>query len=313
MRRIKWQYLAGFLGGFSLSGLLAAPAPAVPQQLAASPPRLAQSYTATITNTLYRHYTLKYPAPVLTSGISFPQAGRMQAEFIGRLRAELGPIVGFKAALTSSAVQERFGVNHPLYGFLLESMLLESGDSLPLRFGARPMAEGDLMVRVGSGAINTATSDQELLASLDALIPFLELPDLMYEADATVDATALVAINVGARYGVMGEPIPLTADEDWITRLGNIRVQLSNDTGRTVASGDASALLGHPIQALRWLRDTLIAQGIELRPGDVLSLGSMTPLVPVEPGQMRLRYFGLDPNQRPGNSVDVWVRFHGDN
>ncbi len=56
-------------------------------------------------------------------------------------------------------------------------MLLPSGSIVPANFGARPLFEGDLIVRVGSDAINDATTRQEVLAALDAVIPFIELPD----------------------------------------------------------------------------------------------------------------------------------------
>ncbi|PSN20503.1 hydratase [filamentous cyanobacterium CCP5] len=305
MQRHPRQFFAS-LTMAAIAGVLGASAGArLP--IISQPSQLAQSYTDIIANTLYRHYQLKYPAPVMTTGLSIQQATRLQVDLIGRLSPELGPIVGFKAALTSPEAQAQIGVNHPLYGYLLEEMLLESGDSVSLGFGARPMAEADLMVRVGSEAINSATTDAELLASLDAVIPFMELPDLVYRAGAAIDGTALIAVNVGARYGVMGEPIALTPTDAWMTRLGNIRAHLFNDAGQTVATGESSQLLGHPIQVVRWLRDSLAAQGTELRAGDLLSLGSMSALVPVEAGRMGVRYFGLAPNLPPGRSLDIFI------
>ena len=304
------RILTYLISGIGLGAALGAQAvgkPGLTRQFVYTAQSYAQSYTDWIANTLYHHYTLEYPAPVMTAGISSQQAEQLQVSFVRRLREELGSVVGFKAALTNPASQERFGVNHPLYGFLLEKMLLESGAKLPLRFGARPVAEGDLMVRVGSDSVNTAATDEELLASLDAVIPFMELPDLIYEEGAPVDAAALVVVNVGARYGVMGDPVDLAPSEEWMIRLGQIRVQLTNSDGQTLAAGESTALLGHPINTVRWLRDTLAAQGIRLSPGDLLSLGSLTPPAPLEAGQMRARYFGLDPNKAPERSLDISI------
>lgn len=250
------------------------------------------SYLSLIANSLFWHYDLRYPAPMLTNGFSPLQVGRLQVEFVRRLKDFLGPVVGFKAALTSPAAQAQFGVSQPLLGFLLEDMLLDNGATLPADFGARPIVESDLMVRVGSSAINTAETNQELLASLESVIPFIELPDLVYQSNARLDAGALVAINVGARRGVLGEAIRLDPTEDWETQLGQIRVAMVNGRGQTLAAGETSALLGHPLNAVRWLRDTLRAQGIELQPGDLLSLGTITPPMPVEADTtVRARYF----------------------
>ncbi|MEO1402447.1 MAG: hydratase [Cyanobacteria bacterium J06635_1] len=316
MKRCQKRFLTRFLGSLCLGGLLGGQAWAnsITPRAATTPPplQLAQSYTDLIANALFQHYALGQAAPVMTTGVSSQQAGQLQVSFVRRLRADLGPVVGFKAALTTPTAQTQFGVNHPLYGFLLEEMLLESGDKIPLQFGARPVAEGDLMVRVRNDSINTASTDEDLLASLDAVIPFMELPDLFYQDGANVDATALVAINAGTRYGVMGDPIDLEPTPEWMTRLGQIQVRVINDAGQTIASGDSSALMGHPISSVRWLRDTLSAQGVTLQPGDLLSLGSMTPPTPVEAGRMSVRYFGLDPDGEPQDSVDISVKLQDD-
>ncbi|NEQ53079.1 MAG: hypothetical protein F6K11_23560 [Leptolyngbya sp. SIO3F4] len=163
---------------------------------------------------------------------------------------------------------------------------------------------------VGSADINQAETDLELLAGLDAVIPFLELPDLIYEEDASVNAGALVAVNVGARYGIMGDPMALAAEDSGLAQLANIRVVLNNDKGQFLAEGNGTNLLAHPINAVRWLRDTLQSQGVDLKPGDLLSLGSVTKLVPLDTDTdvtgIEARYFGLDSTER---SIDLEVSF----
>lgn len=47
---------------------------------------------------------------------------------------------------------------------------------------------------------------------------------------------------------------------------------------------------------VRWLRDELKRQGRALKAGDLVSLGSLTRLIPVRPGLvLRAEYLGLDP------------------
>lgn len=246
------------------------------------------------------------PAISLTEGLSLETGQRIQAAFIEQLRPHFGKRVGYKAGLTNAIAQERFQVSQPLRGELLAQMLLPSGSTVRADFGARPFFEGDLMVRVGSETINDATTPQEALAALDAVIPFLELPDLVYGAEAKLDGTALVAINVGARFGVTGEPIPLAATQEWEERLGNVRVILRDREGNELAQGESKALLGHPLQVVLWLKDSLRASGRSLQKGNLLSLGTITPLIPAEPGTtIRAQYLGLDPNQ----TVEVSVHF----
>ncbi|MGD1857108.1 MAG: 2-keto-4-pentenoate hydratase [Leptolyngbyaceae cyanobacterium] len=307
----NWRWLQGIGIGIMMAGGATAIQAAEPTPL--RPLQLAQSYTDLVAVSLFQHYTAGYPAPVLTEGMSSREIDSVHVTFVRRLMSQAGDdgaIVGYKVALTNPTVQAQLGGNHPLYGFLLEDMLLDSGSTLPIRFGSRPQAEGDLMVRVGSADINQADTDLKLLASLDAVIPFLELPDLVYEESANVNAGALVAVNAGARYGVIGDPMELSDGDSGLEQLANIRVVLSNDQGQFLAEGDSTALLGHPINAVRWLRDTLQTLGVELKPGDLLSLGSVTPRIPIDSESeiegIEARYFGLKTDNR---SIDLEISF----
>ena len=254
-----------------------------------------------LANTYLKRSPVAAPNPDMT----LERAILLQKEFVQVLTSHLGPIVGYKAALTNPVAQERFNVSDPLRGVLLKRMLLDSGAVVPADFGARPQFEADLMVRVGDDSINEAKTPQEALAGLDAVIPFIELPDLVYQPDFKPNAAALVAINVGARLGVLGKPIPLAATPEWERRLGNIRVIMFDENGQELARGESSALLGHPLKAVLWLRDDLKAAGIRLQPGDLLCLGTITPLMPVQAKTtVRARYIGLE-----DEPVEVSVRF----
>ncbi|WP_413166492.1 2-keto-4-pentenoate hydratase [Capilliphycus salinus ALCB114379] len=250
-------------------------------------------------------YLKREQVPALSGEMTLPQGILLQKQFVEILTSHLGPVVGYKAGLTNPVAQQRLNVSHPVRGVLLKQMLLDNGAVVSPNFGARPQFEADLMVRVGDDSINQATTPQEALAGLDAVIPFIELPDLVYQSDVKLNAGALVAINVGARLGVLGQPIPLEATPEWEQRLGNIQVIMFDDNGKELARGESSALLGHPLKAVLWLRDDLKAAGIRLKPGDLLSLGTITPLMPVQAKTtIRARYIGLEPQP-----VEVSVRF----
>lgn len=240
------------------------------------------------------HYFNRIPLANTPPELTITEAEQLRDRFVERLTPILGQGIGYKAGLTSATAQERFNVSHPLRGILLEQMLLPSGSILSANFGASPLFEGDLIVRVGSEAINQATTRQEVLASLDAVIPFIELPDLVYESGLKLDAADLIAINVGARLGIVGEPIPLAPTPEWQARLGNIQLVILDETGKELATGKSNALLGHPLDVVLWLKNDLKSVGKQLKKGDLLSLGTITPLMPVQSGQtIRAQYFGL--------------------
>jgi 2-keto-4-pentenoate hydratase len=53
-------------------------------------------------------------------------------------------------------------------------------------------------------------------------------------------------------------------------------------------------ILGHPLQAVVWLAQALAAEQLALQPGDWVSLGSFSPLMPPQPGQqVQVRYDGV--------------------
>ncbi len=249
---------------------------------------------------LYVAFVAKVPA-VAPKVTTLAEAYRIQDAFVRRLTAPLGPVVGYKVGLTSRPVQQRFGIDHPLRGQLLAKMLLKSGAEVPARFGARPIAEADLLVRVKDAGINEARTIAEVWEHLDAVIPFIELPDLLVRNGDPLTAPVITAINVGARLGVMGAAIPterLAAGD-----LAAMTVHVF-EGGREVMAVPGRAILGHPLNAVRWLVEDLRADGKALKAGDLVSLGSFgRPLVPRPGSELRVVYEGLFGNQ------EVAVRF----
>lgn len=226
--------------------------------------------------------------------------------FAANLVPHIGEPVGYKAALTSKKNRKRFGVKQPLLGRLLKHMLLENNAAVPFPFAARPMMEGDLLVRVSDEAINSARNKKEVLASIEGVYPFLELPDLLYKPGLKLDGSAIAAINAGARYGVMGPIFLIESQEGWSKRLGRIEVEILDPRGKIVARGDSRQLMGHPLKAVLWIRDALKARGERLRRGDFLSLGAMTPPIPVaQEGRYTARYTGFGTKE----PVEVTVLF----
>lgn len=161
------------------------------------------------------------------------------------------------------------------------------------------------MVRVGSEAINEAETDSALLAGLDAVVPFFELPDLLYAEGVEIGGPALVAINVGARRGVVGPATPLPRGEAAYDLLGEIRVEVRDPAGRVLSEGGSRQLLGHPLEVVRWIRNSLREDGTRLQPGQLISLGSVTDLLPIQAGQtLTARYYGVGTD-----TVEVSVTF----
>ncbi|MCK7499190.1 MAG: fumarylacetoacetate hydrolase [Comamonadaceae bacterium] len=225
-----------------------------------------------------------------------------QQQWVRELTKTHGRPVGYKVALTHPVVQQRLGYPAPLRGVLLHDMLLAAPAEVPARFGSRPVFEADLLVEVRDAAINAARTPAEALAHVSRVIPFIELADLVIDPQEPLTGPVLLAVNAGARLGVLGASFaPTPADAPALAAM-TVVVRDRADHDRELARGSGTAILGHPLNALRWLVQDLARTGAALRAGDLVSLGSFTaPLLP-QPGMViEVRYEGLP--QTPTVSV----------
>jgi 2-keto-4-pentenoate hydratase len=140
-------------------------------------------------------------------GLSDADGACTRAKVNSLLAQRFGKVVGYKAGLTNPAVQKRFNTDKPVWGKLYEGMVLANGAAVDAGFGARPLFEADMLVRVKSASINQAKTPMEVLEAIDQVIPFIELPDLMVQAPPKLNGAGVSAINVGARLGVAGAPL----------------------------------------------------------------------------------------------------------
>jgi 2-keto-4-pentenoate hydratase len=235
-------------------------------------------------------------------GLSDADGECSRTKLLALMDAQAGARAGYKVGLTNPGVQQRFSAKAPVWGVLYAPMLLKHGAVVEANFGARPLYEADLLVRVGSADINSAKTPAEVMLAIDQVIPFIELPDLVVQAPPKLNGAAIAAINVGARLGVMGTPIavPATRGERYALQdaLADMLALVKAD-GAEVDRGKGSDVLEHPLNAVVWLAQDLARQGLAMKPGDLISLGSFSRLLPAKAGlAVEVMYWGL-----PGNPV----------
>jgi 2-keto-4-pentenoate hydratase len=214
------------------------------------------------------------------------------------LEKTLGPSIGYKAGLTNAAMQKRFKYDAPVWGRLYTGMLLKSGATVDVAFGARPLFEADLLVRVSSDDIKHARTPLQVLASIDQVIPFIELPDLIVQDPAKLTGPAISAVNAGARLGIVGRPIlvPAMRAERYalLDSLRDMLVIVSDGSGQELSRGKGADILEHPLNAVVWLVQSLAKEGLALKQGDLISLGSFSALLPPRKGlSVAVTYSGL--------------------
>lgn len=269
--------------------------------LAAASPALADCASDDEIAAFVAAFEAKTPAHALAVGGSMEDALCSQEKLVAALTPLLGPVVGYKAGLTSKPAQERFGASEPVRGVLYRDMLLADGAEVPVKFGTVPMVEADLILVVADDGINAATTPEEVMAHVSEVRPFIELPDITLGKGEPITPVTLTAMGVGIRLGVMGAGIAVTDPAAMARALGEMKVSLRGGDGAVLVEAPGAAVLGHPANSVLWLREN----GVTFKPGDLVSVGSFGPLTPAAKtaGGASVTYEGL-----PGDPM-VHVRF----
>ena len=218
-----------------------------------------------------------------------------QAEVVKLLEESMGARIGYKVAATSKKAQQQSGINGPIVGVLLAQMLLPSGSTIATNSGGTLIYEVDFLAKVKSKGINDARTIMDVARHLDAVYPFIEVPDLMLPRGSKFTGPLIVAMNVGARWGVVGKPIEVKADREFLDALAKMRVTMYDESGKLITQAKGSDILGHPFNSVLFLLEELRQQGELLQPGDLLSLGTFGRFYLAAPGKRAIAiYQGID-------------------
>jgi 2-keto-4-pentenoate hydratase len=97
---------------------------------------------------------------------------------------------------------------------------------------------------------------------------------------------------------VTGVPIEVQRNVEFSNSLRDMTTVVKAD-GIELDRGKGSDVLEHPLNAVVWLARDLARSGRAMKPGDLISLGSFSKLLPPKPGlAVEVHYLGL-----PGNPV----------
>lgn len=254
---------------------------------------------------IHQAWLKKTPAASPGRELAMDEAICHQRRLVQLMSQTQGARAGYKVGLTSQAAQQALGVSTPVVGVMLQKMFLSDGTRLRTQYAARPIVEADLVVVVDDGAINDAKTPAEVARHLRALHPFIELPDLVVAEGQPLTGAVVVAIDVGARLGVLGKAVKMRSDAEFVDALAKMMVKLSDDQGRELSAAPGAAILGHPLNAVIVLAEELKRRGEKLKPGDKISLGSFGRPVPPPRGRtLTASYAGL-----PTGPMSVSVTF----
>ncbi|WP_413733623.1 2-keto-4-pentenoate hydratase [Sodalis sp. RH21] len=187
-------------------------------------------------------------------------------------------LVGRKLALTNKAVQRQFGMSQACYGNIYADMVLVEGTEITQRALSEQRVETEIAVVLKKDLTQTCHTILDIIDACAYILPAFEIVDSRFTG-WNVKSCDFIADNTSACLVVLGtKPVKLS-DFDMARSL-----MTTKRGDEIVSEGAATACLGHPLHALKWLADELVRAGKPLRAGEFVITGALGPAVAAAPG-----------------------------
>jgi 2-keto-4-pentenoate hydratase len=194
--------------------------------------------------------------------------------------------LGWKVGFGAPASLQKLGLEAPLIGYLMQRGLLLSGSTLSLKDYAKPVAEPEIAVRMARDLTAGSTPDATV-AAIKEILPAIEIADL--DPPPTADTLdKVLAGDIYQRHVILcGNTQPGASVRGLTSRV----IRRGEEAHRT---SDPEALTGKLVDIVAHVADTLEAFGEQLKAGDIIITGSITPPLMLEPDETALTH-AIDP------------------
>jgi 2-keto-4-pentenoate hydratase len=198
---------------------------------------------------------------------------RTQAAVHERLsRTHIGSRIGYKIGCTTQVMQDYLGLSHPCRAGVFAGVVHASGVRLKHGDYCHVGVECELAVRLGSDLPRNAIpfTRDAVEPAVAAYMAAIEIVDDRYVDWRKTDAPTLIADDYFAAGAVLGPSVAASAVADAAALLG-----VTSIDGREVGRGRGSDVMGHPLNALAWLANSLADAGAYLHEGEIVLTGSL--------------------------------------
>ena len=202
------------------------------------------------------------------------EAYAIQGQYVGRRADTLGPVAGYKIALTTPAMRGMAGLNDSIAGEILESTIHRGGARVSAADYQRLIVEFEIAFEIGEDlpVVDAPYTRERIARSVAAAMPAFELADDRNADYARLKEHALVlaADNAWNEGAVLGAPLRDWQGIDLAALKGAAFIN-----GEKVGEGHGRDVMGHPLDALAWLANNLAKRGLGLWRSDVVLTGSL--------------------------------------
>jgi 2-oxo-3-hexenedioate decarboxylase/2-keto-4-pentenoate hydratase len=200
-----------------------------------------------------------------------------------RLAAEgFGTVLGYKIGCTTPVMQRYLGIPNPCAGGVYSPMTHAQHGAYPFDSLLHPGVECEIAARLGSDlpAEGAPYDRRSVEPAVDSVMASIEVVDDRWADYKAIDTPTLIADDFFAHGCVLGPPVPWSGQD-----LAGIEGSMTVN-GDPIGTGRGSDIMGHPLEALAWLANSMALRGRGLRGGEFVSLGSIVQTAWVERGDL---------------------------
>ena len=210
--------------------------------------------------------------------MTIEDAYHVQQRMIARRLEQGDRVIGKKIGVTSTAVMNMLGVHQPDFGYLLDSMVYNEGESVEMDALIQPKAEGEIAFLLKKDLQGPGVTAADVLAATEGVMACFEIVDSRIQ-DWKIKIQDTVADNASCGVFVHGDKLVDPKKVD-LALCGMVLEK----NGEIVVTGAGAATMASPVNAMVWLANTLGRLGIGLNAGDIVLSGALGAMVPVQAG-----------------------------
>jgi len=243
--------------------------------------QLAAEYIESISSELMEAERSRRPLPPgleTHPDLDLAKGYAVQLKTLEKRLADGASVVGAKAAFTNRAVQEEYGVDEPVSGFLLDTGLCRDGAGVPLDELIEARVEAEIAFVMARELPGPGVSPARALNAVAGIMPAIEIVDCRFLNWKVAPAHVAADSACGSRLVLGGGLFPVAGID---LRLLGVVIEKN---GEVAATGAGAAALGNPVEVLAWVANNLSRLGHSLHAGDVVITGTLVRAQPIARG-----------------------------
>jgi 2-keto-4-pentenoate hydratase len=192
-----------------------------------------------------------------------------------------GALAGHKIGCTTHVMQKYLEIDQPCAGRVFATHVHHGAAKVAHDAYVRPGVECEIAVTLARDLPAASNDRNSVAAAVDGVMAAIEIVDDRYQDFRALGAPTLIADDFFNAGSVLGSPVRDWGRLDLAALNGGMSIN-----GVSVGRGTGAQIMGHPLEALAWLATLRARQGLPLRAGEFVSLGSIVETKWVAPGDL---------------------------